>query len=485
MYRSSQALLLGLLLGLWPVVDLGLSARPGLAQGVERSVELRKVEADRLLDPDGLVPLQESRLIAVLRPWQQALQIYREIKDRKGEGNTLSKLGQAYYSLGDYTKAGDYLEKSLTIARELKASRQEGDTLIDLGKVNHSITKYSEAIALYEEGLKIAREIQDKDLERRALSELSTIHWLSLGDHQSSREYSAQDSTLEDGLQKIDEGMEAWHPGSGRAYMALGKPRRTFDYYEQRLEVARSLSDVQNAMHASGRLLDISYENIISPLQESNRNKACNTLILYGEKRLLLARTIKGRSNEVSTFLDSISKYDLVSGKDRANEVLILFDLIEKYDSVSNITFGCDLRLKAIEHGNKLLAIIHEIDEQGKENDNLQHALDWMGRLYYSLSNYAKALQYYDQALTVANKAEVQDSFRYSLLESIGDSHYHLSDHSKAIEFYDQTIQLYDQASAKKSEDEFPPSIDFLKIGDRYTAMGDHARAAKLYQRQK
>jgi hypothetical protein len=40
MYRSSQALLLGLLLGVWPVVDLGLSERPGLAQGVEQ----RKVE---------------------------------------------------------------------------------------------------------------------------------------------------------------------------------------------------------------------------------------------------------------------------------------------------------------------------------------------------------------------------------------------------------------------------------------------------------
>jgi hypothetical protein len=44
MYRSSQALLLGLLLGLWPIGALVLSAGPGLAQGVE----LRKVEADRL-----------------------------------------------------------------------------------------------------------------------------------------------------------------------------------------------------------------------------------------------------------------------------------------------------------------------------------------------------------------------------------------------------------------------------------------------------
>ncbi len=49
MYRSPQAFLLGLLLGLWPMGDLVLSARSGLAQGVERSVEQRKVEADRLV----------------------------------------------------------------------------------------------------------------------------------------------------------------------------------------------------------------------------------------------------------------------------------------------------------------------------------------------------------------------------------------------------------------------------------------------------
>lgn len=47
MYRSAQALLLGLLLGFWPMGELVLSAGPGLAQGVEQSVELRKVEADR------------------------------------------------------------------------------------------------------------------------------------------------------------------------------------------------------------------------------------------------------------------------------------------------------------------------------------------------------------------------------------------------------------------------------------------------------
>jgi hypothetical protein len=49
LYRSPQAFLLGLLLGLGPVADLGLSARPGLAQGVERSVEERNIETEPVL----------------------------------------------------------------------------------------------------------------------------------------------------------------------------------------------------------------------------------------------------------------------------------------------------------------------------------------------------------------------------------------------------------------------------------------------------
>jgi tetratricopeptide (TPR) repeat protein len=75
----------------------------------------RKAEADRLLN-QGAQQYQVSQFEAALQSWQQALQIYREIKDRQGEGNALDNLGDAYKNLNDYAKAIEFYKQSLEIA---------------------------------------------------------------------------------------------------------------------------------------------------------------------------------------------------------------------------------------------------------------------------------------------------------------------------------------------------------------------------------
>ena len=75
-----------------------------------QTVEEKKKEADRFLDL-GNQQFNVSQFEAALNSWQKALQIYREIKDRKREGNALGGLGIAYYSLGNYPKAIDYHEQ--------------------------------------------------------------------------------------------------------------------------------------------------------------------------------------------------------------------------------------------------------------------------------------------------------------------------------------------------------------------------------------
>ncbi|MEG4149557.1 tetratricopeptide repeat protein [Microcoleus sp. Pol12B5] len=51
----------------------------------------------------GLQQFQTGQFPAALNSWQQALQIYRAIKNRYGEGWILGNLGAAYLSLGDYS----------------------------------------------------------------------------------------------------------------------------------------------------------------------------------------------------------------------------------------------------------------------------------------------------------------------------------------------------------------------------------------------
>ena len=80
------------LLATIPLLTTPDSLFPAIAQ----TTDARQLEADRLL-LQGLQQYQTSQLRAALNSWQQALQIYRALKNREGEGGTLGKLMQSFY----------------------------------------------------------------------------------------------------------------------------------------------------------------------------------------------------------------------------------------------------------------------------------------------------------------------------------------------------------------------------------------------------
>jgi tetratricopeptide (TPR) repeat protein len=88
-------------------------------QALAQTPDARKAEADQLL-VQGIQQAQTSQFEAALQSWQQALSLYREIKNRLGEGQSLGNLGNAYRYLGDYAKTIDYHQQSLAIMREIK-----------------------------------------------------------------------------------------------------------------------------------------------------------------------------------------------------------------------------------------------------------------------------------------------------------------------------------------------------------------------------
>ena len=84
--------------------------RFGESAVVAQTPDARKAEAYRLFQ-QGQEQFQTSQFEAALKSWSQALIIYREIKDRKGEGQSLGTLGNAYVALGNYVLAIDYTNR--------------------------------------------------------------------------------------------------------------------------------------------------------------------------------------------------------------------------------------------------------------------------------------------------------------------------------------------------------------------------------------
>ncbi|MFM7601748.1 MAG: tetratricopeptide repeat protein, partial [Pseudanabaena sp.] len=88
---------------------VGVVSLPDVAMMVAQAqtTQDRQAEADRLFN-QGRQQFQISQFEAAFQSWQQALTIYREIKDRQGEGAALGNLGIAYNFLGKYDKAIEF-----------------------------------------------------------------------------------------------------------------------------------------------------------------------------------------------------------------------------------------------------------------------------------------------------------------------------------------------------------------------------------------
>ncbi|MEG4321871.1 tetratricopeptide repeat protein [Microcoleus sp. Aus8_D1] len=131
-----------------------LTTPDSLFPAIAQTTDARQAEADRLLQ-QGIQQLQISQLRAALNSWQQALQIYRAIKNRYGEGAALGNLGAAYLYLGDYAKAIEYIQQQLAIARSIKDRQGEGTALNNLGLAFLKVGNPTESEKMLIDGIQV------------------------------------------------------------------------------------------------------------------------------------------------------------------------------------------------------------------------------------------------------------------------------------------------------------------------------------------
>ena len=85
-------------------------------------------------------------------------------------------LGNAYDSLGDYSKALEHHTQDLAIARQVGDRAGEGQAYGNLGIAYQSLADFSRAIEYYAQRLAIAKEVGDRAGKGRAYNNLGTCH---------------------------------------------------------------------------------------------------------------------------------------------------------------------------------------------------------------------------------------------------------------------------------------------------------------------
>jgi CHAT domain-containing protein/tetratricopeptide (TPR) repeat protein len=207
---------------------------------VAQTVDARKVEADRLLQ-QGRQQYQVSQFEAAYQSWQQALKLYREIKDRRGQANALINLGNAYLSLSQYEKAIEILQERLALNREEKNRAGELDSLFFGGWAYNFQGHYQQAIEFFRQTLAIARETGDRGKE---VSSLYALGWAydDLGQRQKSVELHQEAFEIAQKSNNLA-GMANTLNGLGWVHNSLGKHQQAINFFQQQLSLAKQIND--------------------------------------------------------------------------------------------------------------------------------------------------------------------------------------------------------------------------------------------------
>ncbi|MEG4426873.1 MULTISPECIES: CHAT domain-containing tetratricopeptide repeat protein [unclassified Microcoleus] len=408
-----------------------LNTPDSLFGAIAQTTDARQLEADRLIQ-QGIQQRRTSQFQAALNSWQQALQIYRALKNRVGEGAALFNVGVAYLNLGDSAKAIEYSQQYLGLAREIKNRQVEGIALGNLGLAYLALGNYPKVIEYSQQQLAIAREIKDSTSEAVALGHLGHAYD-SLGDYAKAIEYLQQYLAIAREI-KHRQGEGVALGNLGGAYLYLSNYAKAIEYSQQSLAIAREMKNRQGEAKALGRL-GYAYYYLGKYTQA----------IEYSQQSLAIARSIK----------------------DRQEEGVALGHLGRVYDSLGNYA-------KAIDYGQQHLAIAREIKNRQGEGV----ALGNLGIAYLDLGNYAKAIEYTQQTLVIAREIKDHHS-EGNALGNLGIAYSSLGNYAKGIEYSQQSLVI-----AREIKDRQGEGAELGNLGNAYLYLGDYAKAIEYLQQQ-
>jgi tetratricopeptide (TPR) repeat protein len=402
---------------------INLPAIVGITQALAQTPQARKAEADRLLK-QGNQQLQTSQFEAALQSLNQALTLYREIKDYQGEGWTLAGLGLVYVELQNYPQAINYYQQSLVIARKIKYStlealvesmltnaqiksnprKAEADKLLEQGFEKLKVSHFEAALQSLNQALILYREIKDRQGEGIALSNLS-IAYVRLGDYPKAIEYLQQSLAIARELKNLGGEAEVLNV-LGATYSLLGDYKKAIDYHQQSLAIARELKQRQHEGKVLGDIGAVYFE--LGDYKKS---------LDYLQQDLAIARELKNRDGE----------------RRALNHLGATYHVLGDYK-------------KAIDYLQQSLAIARELKQRQHE------VLGNLGLIYGTLGEYKKAIEYLQQTLAIAREIKDSDA-EGKTLSNLGFTLYKEGNLAEAEKTLYEGIKVYESLRDKKLPD--------------------------------
>ncbi len=94
--------------------------------------------------------------------YTQALPLYRQVGDKKGEAHTLNFMGKVYVKAGQSQKALESQEQALSLYRQMGDKREEAWILAEIGYAYEKAGQLQKASEFYEQSLFLRKQLGDK-----------------------------------------------------------------------------------------------------------------------------------------------------------------------------------------------------------------------------------------------------------------------------------------------------------------------------------
>uniref|UniRef100_A0A1L8DLR2 Putative g-alpha gtpase interaction protein n=1 Tax=Nyssomyia neivai TaxID=330878 RepID=A0A1L8DLR2_9DIPT len=286
-----------------------------------------------------------------------------------------SQLGNAYFYLGEYSKAMDFHKLDLTLARSMNDKLGEAKSSGNLGNTLKVMGKFDEAAICCDRHLTLARQLGDRLSESRALYNLGNVYH-SKGKHMGQRDPGDFSDDVKEALMK-----------------AVG-------YYQQNLTLMRQIGDRGAQGRACGNLGNTYY--LLGDFQAA---------IIHHQERLSIAREFgdKAAERRANSNLGNshifLGQFELAA-ENYKRTLSLAIELGERaveaqacYSLGNTYTLLKDFSL-AIEYHQRHLAIAQELGDKVGE----ARACWSLGNAYSAIGNYEKALHYAQSHYSLATE---------------------------------------------------------------------------------
>jgi CHAT domain-containing protein/Tfp pilus assembly protein PilF len=250
----------------------------GIANPVIPSTPTRS-QADELVQT-GIQQFRAKQFDIAIASWQQALSLYQQQKNSKGEITVLETLAEASKMLGKYEQAIAYSQQMLTLAQRLSDRHTEATALGNLGNNYRVIGNYAKALEVQNQGLAIRKELNDRQGEGQVLASLGNIHY-DLGNYSTAIDFYQRSLKIAKEVGNAN-GIIFLLNSLGAIAGTQEEYPQAIKYYQQSLDNARKIG----LREAEGNALN----NIGSNYHVQRKYKEA---IAYYEQALAVAKELK------------------------------------------------------------------------------------------------------------------------------------------------------------------------------------------------